>query len=202
VKNSTIMRDRQRPLMRLYRQEPGAAWVVDSAVTGGALDDPLHGEVVIGPARKQRCPVALHSAVGGDSDAPVSGDILCAALASCLDTTIRAIANRLGLELARLAVTATAEVDVRGTLRVDDSVPVAFQRMTLDVDLELANGVADQARQLLLAASEYSCVVLQSLRNGVAVEVSMNPASSETELQPVASPACADAAAPVVRVVP
>jgi hypothetical protein len=35
-----------------------------------------------------------HTAVGGESDYPVPGELLCAAVASCLDSTIRTIANR------------------------------------------------------------------------------------------------------------
>lgn len=165
-----IMRDRQRPLTRLYREEPAAAWVTDEASTFGSAD-PLHSEVVLGPARQVCVPVAVHTAVGGDSDAPVPGDILCAALASCFDSTLRVVANRLCVEIRHLCVRVTSEVDVRGTLRVDDTVPVAFQRMGLSVDLQLAEGSTPQARQLLLAAAEHSCVVMQTLRAGVTVEL-------------------------------
>ena len=182
MNTKNFMRDRQRPLARLYRQEPAAAWVTDCATTEHSLDDVLHSEVVVGPGRTQRWSVAVHTAVGGESDAPVPGDILCAALCSCLDSTIRVVANRLGLELARLSVTATAEVDVRGTLRLDDEIPVAFQRMGLDVDLALVDGTPESTRQLLVAASEYSCVVLQTLRNGVPVNVQLRAGEERTEV--------------------
>lgn len=173
MNDENLMRNRQRPLARLYHKEPAAAWVTDCATTCHDLDDVLHSEVVVGPGRTQRWPVAVHTAVGGDSDAPVPGDILCAALCSCLDTTIRVVANRLGVQIARLAVTSRAEVDVRGTLRIDDTIAVGFQRMALDVELALADGTPETTRQLLLAASEHSCVVLQTLRDGVPVDVDL-----------------------------
>jgi uncharacterized OsmC-like protein len=178
-----FMRDRQLPLLELYHREPAAAWVTDCAFTEHDLDDTLHSKVVVGPGKTQTWEVALHTAVGGLSDAPVSGDILCAALASCLDTTMRVVADRLGLTITRLRVGSTAEVDVRGTLRLDDDVPVAFQRMTLEVDLELAKGAPAGARQLLLAASEHSCVVLQTLNKAVPVDITMEsePRADEPE---------------------
>ena len=44
------------------------------------------------------------------------GDVLCAALAACADTTFRLVATQLGLDVEALAVHVQAEVDVRGTL--------------------------------------------------------------------------------------
>jgi hypothetical protein len=43
--------------------------------------------------------------------------------------------------------------------------------MTLDVDLALSNDAPDQARDLSIASAEHSCVVLQTLRQAVAVDV-------------------------------
>ncbi len=148
-------------------------------MTGHDVDDPLHGAVLVGPT-EERCPVALHRAVGGDSDAPVSGDILCAALASCLDTTIRAVADRLRVGLTRLAVTVTAEVDVRGTLLVDASVPVGFQRINVNVDLALSDDAPASAASTLLGLAEHSCVVLDTLRKGV--DVRMKPPRADARV--------------------
>jgi uncharacterized OsmC-like protein len=165
----SIMNNRQRPLVDLYRQEPAAAWVTDVACTRFAAGDPLHSAVVIGPGETETCPVAVHAAVGGDSDAPVPGDLLAAALASCFDSTLRVIADRLRLEIIELSVRVTAEVDVRGTLRVHAEVPVAFQRISMQVHIRLADGTPPRARDLLISGAEASCVVLQTLRGGLEV---------------------------------
>jgi uncharacterized OsmC-like protein len=53
--------------------------------------------------------------------------MLCAALAACLDSTIRIIADHLDVTLSSLEVGVTAEVDVRGTLLMDRKVPGGFQ---------------------------------------------------------------------------
>lgn len=45
------------------------------------------------PTSGVRVPVGVHRAVGGLHDAPTPGDLLCAALAACQDSTFRMIAN-------------------------------------------------------------------------------------------------------------
>ncbi|WP_394369736.1 hypothetical protein [Flavihumibacter profundi] len=45
-------------------------------------------------------------------------------MASCFETALRMIANRLQIALYKTKVRATANVDVRGTLKVDKNVPV------------------------------------------------------------------------------
>ncbi len=169
----SVMEDRQQPLAKLYEDAPTRAWVTDVARTVGSPDDPLHGSVVLGPDESGVYPFAVHKAVGGDGDGPVPGDILCAALASCLDSTLRVVANRFRVRLDALAVHATAEVDVRGTLCLDASVPVAFQRMTVRVHLQLAEGTAPRMRDRLLQTAEHCCVVYQTLRRAIPVDLQL-----------------------------
>ena len=115
----------------------------------------------------------IHEAVGGDHDLPNPGDLLCAALSACLDSTTRMIANRLGITITHLAVTVTAEVDVRGTLMVARDVPVGFQKMNCEVNLEVDENTPEQARMKLIAGAEQCCVVLQTLQSGVPVELNV-----------------------------
>jgi uncharacterized OsmC-like protein len=164
-------RRRQKPLIEQYRRDPQLAMIRDEAVAGGAdSKDWMHSEVRIGPAALEM-PVAVHRAIGGDSDAPVPGDILCAALAACLDSSLRVVANRLDIEIIALQVTAHADVDVRGTLWVDPSVPVGFQQMRARVALQVADDTKPDRLQKLLQVSEYSCVVAQTLKQGVPLQI-------------------------------
>ena len=61
-------------------------------------------------------PVGVHRTIGGLHDAPTPGYILCAALAACQDSSVRMVANILGITLEYLEVEVTGDVDVRGTL--------------------------------------------------------------------------------------
>lgn len=176
------LRRRQRSLMDQYRHEPSAARVRDRAHThadnarGDGPLDPLHTWVEVGSGHAVRLPVAVHHAVGGLSDVPVPGDILCAALASCTDSSLRVVANALEVELYSLAVEAVGEVDVRGALYVSPEVPVGFQRFHVKVHLRAAPGTDPGRLERVLASAEHSCVVIQTLRTGLPVTVEYDAA--------------------------
>ena len=117
--------------------------------------------------------VGIHRAVGGNHDYPNPGDILCAALACCFESTIRMIANRLNIELLETRVKASAQVDVRGTLMIDKSVPVGFQSMQLDVVL-ISKTANPRTMNILLRAAEQSCIVYQTLKRGTPISLTTN----------------------------
>ncbi len=169
------VRQRQLPLRQRYLDNPAAATITDRGRTERGCDtDPFHGFAIAGSQDYGIVwPFAIHHAVGGYHDGPNPGDLLCAALASCLDSTLRIIAARLDVRLTKLEVDVTAEVDVRGTLVHDRTVPVGFQRMRCAVRLQAADGTDSGLIEKLVAAAEYSCVNLQTLRSGVAVETSL-----------------------------
>ncbi|MCW8950420.1 MAG: OsmC family protein [Sedimenticola sp.] len=173
--NMTV-RDRQDPLRKHYQEKPQDASISDRAKTsGGSTNDPFHGMVQPGKADYDvSVPFGIHRAIGGYHDAPNPGDLLCAALAACLDSTFRIIANRMGISLTSLEVEVVANVDVRGTLLVDRTVQVGFQKMQCHVNIQAAEGTDPRLIEKLAAASEYSCVVWQTLRDGVSVETSLN----------------------------
>jgi len=169
-----IVRSRQDPLRKRYRESPGEATITDQAMTTGGTElDPFHGKVAPGSEDLGVVwPFGIHRAVGGDHDMPNPGDLLAAALATCLDSTIRMIADRLCVSLTSLSVAVAAEMDVRGCLLVDRGVPVGFQKMRCHVALRAAEGTDPQVVQMLLAASEKSCVNYQTLRAGVPISTS------------------------------
>ena len=159
--------ERQAPLRARYRNAPDAAWVQDHARTVDAdvpARHPLHAHVTCGEGIPVDIPVSVHKAVGGESDFPCPGEILAAALASCLDTAIRMIANLKGIELAHLQVQVSLGADVRGTLMTGDDVPVGFQTAQMRVDLTTACGMSQPHLNALIDAAERSCVILQTLR--------------------------------------
>lgn len=182
AESAARLRRRQRALRDQYRHEPEAARVRDRARTDAdnASDDgpldPLHTWVEVGEGHSVTLPVAVHHAVGGLSDLPVPGDVLCAALASCADSSLRVLANALEVELRALSVAVEGEVDVRGALYVSPEVPVGFQRFRVKVLLRAAPGTDPGRLERVLASAEHSCVVLQTLRRGVPVDVEYDAA--------------------------
>lgn len=166
------VRERHLPLYGRYQEAPEEAMITDRAIATGGVDvDPFHG--VVEPGSQDYgvgWAFGIHRAVGGFHDAPNPGDMLCAALAACLDSTTRMIADRLGVTLEHLEVEVTADVDVRGTLVVEKDVPVGFQSMECHVDIRAEEGTDPELVETLIEAAEYSCVNLQTLRSGVPVE--------------------------------
>jgi len=172
------VRKRQFPLIEQYKITPEDANIVDHArSTGGPDTDPFHGEVMPGnPDNGVAFSFGIHQAVGGYHDLPNPGDLLCGALAACFDSTLRIIAEHLGITVTALEVDVSAEHDVRGTLQVDKTVPVGFQSVQCRVKLETEKETSPALIPKLIAATEQCCVVFQTLKNGVNIETSVNGA--------------------------
>lgn len=168
------MAARQLPLQTRYKVDPAGAWITDRATTSSKrinAAQPLHGEVALEAGLPIEMTYGVHEAVGGESDYPVPGALLCAAIASCFDSTVRIVANRMNIDLLLLEVQVEAHVDVRGTLLVDRSVPVGFQKIDIVVRIEAASAVEVKKIDILLRAAEHSCVVMQTLRSGTDISV-------------------------------
>lgn len=158
------VRKSQAPLRAHYQSSADAAMVTDRARTCGSdASDPFHSIVAPMPGCEVDVPVGVHRAVGGLNDAPTPGDLLCAALAACQDSTLRMIANILGIQLEHLSVEVTAQVDVRGTLLIDQQVPVGFQSMHCQVDMRVAEGTQPELVTMLKDTAQRCCVVQQTL---------------------------------------
>jgi uncharacterized OsmC-like protein len=166
-----IVFESQKPLRAQYKQEPELAMVIDHAkTTGDIASDPFHSNVEPMDGCGVSVPVGVHAAVGGKHDAPTPGDLLCAALAACQDSTIRMVANLMNIELIDLEVRVTATADVRGALMMDRSVPVGFQAIKCEVNMKVEEGTQPRQLELLQNAAKACCVVQQTLKSPPAVD--------------------------------
>lgn len=160
----------QAPLRLAYANAPSQAAVIDLAWTEGADNaNPMSGRVHFGSHAASSVEYGVHRAIGGTHVAPVPGDLLCAALASCQESSLRMVANVLGVRLLKLRVDVRATVDVRGTLGMNAQIPVGFQYMQVNVSLQPAPDTHPLRVSQMIRAAERACVVLQTLRAGVPV---------------------------------
>ncbi len=170
MKTRSLVRDRQAPLMESYLNEPANALITDAAfVEGKNLDKAFNTEVSINDELQENFGIGVHRALGGYHDMPNPGDLLCATLASCFESTLRMIAERLGIRLTYTFVKAEAHVDVRGTLMMDKNIPVAFQSIDLYIKVEVQN--KKNKLPILLKATENSCVIFQTLKMAIPVRI-------------------------------
>ena len=165
----------QRPLREKYHAYPKTAMVVDHAQTSGLdPDDPFHFSVSPMPKSGVKIPIGVHQALGGLHDAPTPGDLLCAALAACQESTIRMLANLLGIKLEFIEVSVYGNVDVRGTLVVDKQVSVGFQSIDCKVRMKTAAGTSEKLIKRLESAAQKSCVVQQTLMQPPQINTTFN----------------------------
>lgn len=173
MKNSVY--EAQASLRAQYKETPELAMVTDRATTCGAsASDPFHSMVRPMNASTVPLPFGVHSAVGGPYDAPCPGDLLCAALAACQDSSVRMVANLMGIELVALEVKVQGTVDVRGALGIQKDVPVGFQSITCDIHLKAREGTPPEALEKLRVAAERCCVVAQTLLAPPSVQTTLH----------------------------
>lgn len=159
----------QAPLRKQYEDDPESA-KISLRVSGGTADlaDPLHCEVTPEASPETRWSSGAHPAVGGVGDVPCSGDLLLGALVACQEITLRMVAANMGIVIQDLEIQAEADWDPRGTLAMGDF-PVGLTAIRCTTTVVLAEGERQERAERLLRSAERYCVVLNTLRQGIAV---------------------------------
>lgn len=173
------LRAKQKPLKDKYRSDPSAAFITLHA--SGDLD-PTSTSLTCSLASAgaaQKKVAGLHKLAGGEgfdaSGELCSGDMLLESLVACYGVTIRAVATAMGIEIKGGTVIVEGDLDFRGTMGIksdDGPVPVGFQAITLRLRLEVPPEDEDKVPKLVELSERY-CVVLQTLKKGVNVEVKL-----------------------------
>ena len=161
--DADVLRELQAPLKEQYREDPAAAVVTLTAC--GDLD--AGGIACRVETGRALVAAGLHPATGGDGTLACSGDMLLQALAACAGVTLRAVATAIGVDVRGGRVWAEGDLDFRGTLGVAKDAPVGFRDVRLRFELD-TDADGDLLATLLRLTERY-CVVLQTLRGGVAV---------------------------------
>ena len=155
----------QAPIKDRYRNEPKSAMITLRAE--GKIGEGVTCKVRTGKALVE---AGLHPATGGNGLSACSGDMLLEALVACAGVTLRAVATALEIPLRDATVRAEGDLDFRGTLAVSKEVPVGFQQIRLQVDLD-TDATQEQIATLLKLTERY-CVVYQTLAHSPKIEIS------------------------------
>ena len=159
------LRAMQAPIKQRYKDDPDAAVITLKA--RGTLDDTsIACKVETGQALKV---AGLHPATGGSGLELCSGDMLLEALVACAGVTLKAVATALDISLTSAAVSAEGDLDFRGTLGVAKDAPVGFRAIRLRFELD--SDASDEQLATLTKLTERYCVVYQTLRRPLAIEV-------------------------------
>jgi uncharacterized OsmC-like protein len=163
------LRSIQAPLKERYKEQPGAAFVTLKA--RGNLGENVTCKIQTGRALVE---AGLHPATGGNGLSVCSGDMLLEALAACAGVTLNAVATALGIEIRKGAVQVEGDLDFRGTLGVVKDVPVGFQNIRLNFELD-TDASQDQLATLMRLTERY-CVVYQTLRQSPDISIASHVA--------------------------
>jgi uncharacterized OsmC-like protein len=154
----TDIRSLQKPLKEQYRRDPQSSRITLTA-KGGETATPLSCSVDIGRAVYQ---AEAHTGVGGTGAAACSGDLLLGALAACAQLTCQLVATAMGIQTRHIEVTVNGDMDLQGTLGISKEVPVGFDAIRVQFNVDAPDATPDQLRSLQEKTEQY-CVVLQTL---------------------------------------
>ena len=164
---SLNLRETQRPLKAQYRANPESA-VITLKATGSQTDTPISCSVDIGRAVYA---AQAHAGVGGAGTGACSGDLLLGALAACAQLTTQMVAEAMGIPVESIEVTAEGDLDLKGTLGIDQAAPVGFAAIRMATSIVAPQATPEQMAALREKAEKY-CVVLSTLRTPPAIELS------------------------------
>jgi uncharacterized OsmC-like protein len=105
----------------------------------------------------------------GTDTGPNPAEFLLHALAACLTTSIVYVAAARGVELESVESVLEGDLDVRGALGIDDSVPNGFERIRVTFKVKAAAS-EEKIREVVERAKARS-VVFDSVTRGVPVAV-------------------------------
>ncbi len=161
------LRALQAPVKARYKEDPSSALL--TLKSRGTLK----GDKLICSVESDLGPIdaGLHPATGGDGRSACSGDMLLQSLVACAGVTLQAVATAMSIPLRGGTVSAEGELDFRGTLGVSKDVPVGFNSIRLNFDID-ADATAEQ-RATLLKLTERYCVIYQTLKNPPAISAAI-----------------------------
>ena len=162
--NADELRSLQAPLKAQYRERPETALVTLRAE--GRIGEGITCKIESGKARVE---AGLHPATGGDGRNACSADMLLEALVGCAGVTLRAVATALGIQLRGATIRAEGDLDFRGTLGVSKDVPIGFNQVRLNFDVD--TDATEEQLATLLRLTERYCVVYQTLSRPAQISV-------------------------------
>jgi len=152
------IRSIQKPLKDQYRRDPSSSRITLTA-KGSATATPMSCSVDIGRAIYK---AEAHTGVGGTGAAACSGDLLLGALAACAQITCQLVSTAMGVPTKHIDVTVTGDMDLSGTLGISRDIPVGFEAIRLQFNLDAPQATPEQLKSLQEKTEQY-CVVMQTM---------------------------------------
>ncbi|HWL07673.1 MAG TPA: OsmC family protein [Planctomicrobium sp.] len=157
---SEELRAIQAPFKQRYQNDPESArqtLIAAGEVVLSTLSVKLDHS---GPSWDQ---TGMHSLTGGDGQFACAAEMLLHAVAGCAGVTFAAVATAMDVPIESAKLTVEGDLDFRGTLGVNRSVPVGFTAVR--IQFEIQSTVDDVKLTKLVELAERYCVVAQTLKS-------------------------------------
>lgn len=154
------LKARQTPFKDKYREQPKSARATLTA-RGRVHVDSITVEIL----RDAPVPaiMGLHPLTGGDGASACAAERLLEALVGCAGVTLGAVCTALEIPTREVLLTASGQLDFRGTLGVSRDVPVGFE--SIQLKFEIASPAPDEKLAKAVQLAERYCVVAQTLKS-------------------------------------
>jgi uncharacterized OsmC-like protein len=159
------IRTLQKPFKEQYRRDPKSSRITLTA-KGTETATPLSCSVDLGRAIYE---AEAHKGVGGTGTAACSGDLLIGALAACAQLTCQLVATAMGIPTRHIEVIVSGDMDLQGTLGISKEVPVGFEAIRLQFNIDAPEATVEQLSGLKEKTEQY-CVVMQTLLHPPKIE--------------------------------
>ncbi len=157
----------QAPIKEQYRNNPDSALI--TLQSKGELSEGVSCNI---ETSRALVTAGLHPATGGSGLLACSGDMLLDALVACAGVTLKAVATALDIEIQSAGVQAEGDLDFRGTLGVDKAAPIGFKAIRLKFNIQPQ--ASEEQIQTLTKLTERYCVVYQTLKQGVDINLNIH----------------------------
>ena len=107
----------------------------------------------------------------GENEGPNPAEFLLHALAACLTTSLVYVAAARGVQLDEVESTLEGDIDVRGALGLDNSVPNRYENIR--VTFAIKSDASEEKLQEIVARAQSRSAVFDTVSNPVPVTVSM-----------------------------
>ncbi|MEW4487589.1 OsmC family protein [Thalassoglobus sp. JC818] len=154
------LRQLQAPWKEKFRLSSDAA---QATLSAKGVVDVEHVACRIHESEPHTRTAGLHPMAGGDGTAACAAEMLLEALVGCAGVTFAAVSTAMGLTIEDAQLFVEGDVDFRGTLGIDRSVPVGFTDVR--IQFVIKSDAPDETLAKAVELAERYCVVAQTLKS-------------------------------------
>jgi uncharacterized OsmC-like protein len=163
--NARELHDVQAPLKQKYKANPEKAMLTLTSEGKMAAD-----MCCTLTTAQSKITAGLHPAAGGKEGTTSPVSLLLSSLVTCFGVTMGAISTHMGFPIRNGTIRAEGDLDLRGTLGIEDTAPVGLLKARLCIELDTDE--SEENTNILIEAAKKYAVVYQTLVKSIEIDIS------------------------------